>query len=346
MKMVPPLVIYKGNKVPLFQSKLYQHYSEAVSCPMIDVIIAQERETGLIKNIGYDYSNIDYGQDYNNDQTTSLVFKRHLLFISKTITEIMPKSDYLEIGCGKGGFLDLLESEGCRVFGFDPSYTGDKSNIIKAYYRGESMFKTPNVIMRHVLEHISDPLIFIQTVKKSCGGGFIYIEVPSLEWIIENNAWYDFTGEHCNYFTIDFFRSIFSDIVFLEKTFGGQYISLIARIDSFNYPLSVQKEVAVPNSFGPQKSFDSYFGEDNYVWGAAGKGVIFCNYAVGSGLKIKKLFDININKTGRLIPGTGQPICNPKEIKIEKGGNIFVMNRMYLEEVKDFCGPDFNYISV
>ena len=346
MKSESHRIIYRGDKVPLFQSKLYETESAALQSPMIDIVIAQNRNSGLVENVGFDYGLMKYDQDYNNDQSQSLVFQNHLSSVSKLITELMPRFNFLEIGCGKGKFMEFLEAKGCTVFGYDPSYTGNKKNIVKNYYSGEYSCEKTNVVMRHVLEHIPNPIKFLEGIKGSCKSGYIYIEVPSLEWIIKNNSWYDFTGEHCNYFTLDFFHSIFEKIIFSEFTFGSQYISIIADLDSLRSPEIIAEKVEVPNTFGPPSSFDSYSGDFNFVWGAAGKGVIFCNLASRAGLKIANVVDINPDKVGKRIPGTGHLVSGPHDFCREKNGNIFVMNRVYLDEIRALCGDSFNFILV
>ena len=329
-------IIYEAQNIPLYQSRLYDSFEEAIKSPLIDVQLLCSRSTGLISNIGFDYKNIVYDQNYNNDQSCSHVFSKHLDEVSKIIFERMPNEDYVEVGCGQGIFLEIIENAGKKVVGFDPSYKGQKKNIEKRYFKNEKGFGKANVIMRHVLEHIPDPFCFLERVKNACRGGHIYIEVPSFEWILKNNAWYDITGEHCNYFTINYFKSIFSDIFYIENTFGGQYISMVASLNSLQRSKYCGDEINIPFSFGPPKLFDT-LNSEFYVWGAAGKGVIFCNYACNHGLKVKGLIDINGKKIGKRIAGTGHLISSPNSVLSEYSGPLIVMNKNYRDEINDIC---------
>ena len=52
------------------------------------------------------------------------------LFIGKNLH----KKKTIEIGCGKGYFLERLLENGFEVTGFDPAYEGDNPHIIKDYF--------------------------------------------------------------------------------------------------------------------------------------------------------------------------------------------------------------------
>jgi len=58
-------VIYSGSKVPLFQSKLYDEYEDLILCPMNDLEIMSDMQTGLVENIGNDFNRIQYGPGCN-----------------------------------------------------------------------------------------------------------------------------------------------------------------------------------------------------------------------------------------------------------------------------------------
>ena len=323
--------------MPLYQSKLYDSYSEAINSPLIDIRLQFDLTTGLVSNSAFDYEKIIYDQDYNNDQSCSFVFLKHLDNVCDIILNNMPDRKYVEIGCGQGVFLEKIEKNQKEIVGFDPSYKGWKKNIEKQYFETENQHNTCNFIMRHVLEHIPNPIKFLEKLYNCCPDGIIYLEVPSLEWVIENNAWFDITGEHCNYFTVDYFKNIFSDIKFIGKTFGGQYISLIASLKSLHQKKYSGFEISFPSDFGPPKSF-SNFENDVYIWGAAGKGVIFSNYASRNGLGIKGLIDINKDKVGKRISGTGHLIHDPESVLSKPGETVVLLNNNYFSEIKELCG--------
>ena len=91
--------------------------------------------------------------------------------------------------------------------------------------------------MRHVLEHILNPINFLSEVKKSNGGqGLIYIEVPCFDWIMKNRTWFDIFYEHINYFRLDDFKRMFGRVIECGYCFGGQYLYVIADLSTLRQP--------------------------------------------------------------------------------------------------------------
>jgi hypothetical protein len=63
--------------------------------------------------------------------------KRPLALVSMYLDSVvrivkrgLGSNSLLEVGCGKAYFLELLESKGVQITGFDPTYEG-KSNLLK-----------------------------------------------------------------------------------------------------------------------------------------------------------------------------------------------------------------------
>lgn len=113
----------------------------------------------------------------------------------------------LEIGSNRGDFLYLLKEKhpGLDVTGVEPSrlpfYGVD---TINAPF-DPSLFDTPFelIIIRHVLEHIADPVTFLKQVCQCLqADGRIFIEVPNFYVdLLEKKE--TFIPEHIFYFTAD-----------------------------------------------------------------------------------------------------------------------------------------------
>jgi len=68
------------------------------------------------------------------------------------------------------------------------------------------------------------------------------------------------------------------------------------------------------------------------IWGAGAKGVTFANMIDPNRKLIDCLIDLNPNKQGKFIPGTGHPIVNYKDIKPRKIETAILMNPNYFKE--------------
>ena len=110
-------------------------------------------------------------------------------YLSENGIEIKHRSVY-EIGCGYGGILYYFKSLGCLVGGADLSVSsidfGRKKGLdltcggIELFE--DSMRRPDIVILSHVLEHIGNPIEFLNKVRnKMESGSVLYIEVPGVE---------------------------------------------------------------------------------------------------------------------------------------------------------------------
>ena len=94
----------------------------------------------------------------------------------------MGKDALVEVGCGKGYFLEMLLAKGFKVTGFDPTYEGANLNVKRQYFEPGAVEQANGLILRHVLEHIENPVSFLALLKEANGGiGKIYIEVPCFD---------------------------------------------------------------------------------------------------------------------------------------------------------------------
>jgi|APSaa5957512576_1039674.scaffolds.fasta_scaffold42702_1 hypothetical protein len=343
-------------KVPIMNNRLHTTLNSALKADVGNLCIVEHN--GYFTNVEFNENMVKYDHQYESNQQTSPLFAKYLLSVKNIIKKTGLRST-MEIGCGNGYFVDILNKHDIDAFGCDPSYKGNSNKILQQKFNRESLITTDLIILRHVLEHIKDPLIFLNSIKDSVSNldASIYIEVPSLDWIINNNAFYDFTYEHVNYFDIESLSGFFSSIGESGYLFGGQYIYVIAKvsslIDSFKDRVScrnIDKKSESLRTIGNNLNLAinkiNELDAPIYLWGAAGKGVIFNTLIESNHSLKKKLFgviDINQNKIGKYIPKTGKKIFSSDEIY---NANVIVMNDNYIQEVKAIVNPTIRVFSI
>lgn len=335
----------KNIQLPIFQNKFYSNVNDAKSAPTGQIDLVECLNTGVTYNKLFDNSIMEYDQNYNNDQTSSKAFLRHMHTIADHLKKFLgkhPNLDVVEIGCGQGLFMKMLEERGISADGYDPSYRGNSDKIKKIYFNpnqnctGDTFF-----ILRHVLEHIQNPFEFLDQIQcATTGDAFAYIEVPCLEWINKNNAWFDIFYEHVNYFKKNDFMRNYSDVLHCSNTFGDQYISVIVDLKSRRLAKVEHTDTQLQNfNIKPPNG-------DYIVWGAGSKGVIYS-------LIMKKLYraplaivDLNIEKKNKYIPISGLKVTYYKDfLKMHRDDlNVVVMNPNYLSEVKTLTDNRFTYL--
>jgi 2-polyprenyl-3-methyl-5-hydroxy-6-metoxy-1,4-benzoquinol methylase len=116
----------------------------------------------------------------------------------------------LDIGCSIPLGLSMLQQEGWKVLGLDPSDTciaiaKEKLNVevLKGFFSVDLLPKNQTydvIVLSHVLEHLVNPNQILREISNLLSaGGLVYIEVPDHMNINGVKTYFDF--EHVNYFT-------------------------------------------------------------------------------------------------------------------------------------------------
>lgn len=206
--------------------------------------------------------------------------------------------------------------------------------------------KANGLTLGHLLEHIQNPVCFLEQLKLTNGGtGKIYIEVPCFDWICEHKAWFGIFYVHVNYFRLIDFKRIFGEVVESSRLFGGQYLYVIAELVPLKTPIT-----EIKNRVNFPCDLDRNIKEQNRtaIWGGASKGVILALLKARVGYPVSTVIDINPAKQGRFLPGTGLLVKSPEQglADLHNGSTIYVMNSNYLEEIKQMSNYCFNYIGI
>jgi len=338
--------LYAVDGLPIFQNRMYDSRDAARNCPRGNVKLVEDLETGLVYNQSFQPDLLEYDANYQNEQGVSPFFLQHLESIADLVERTMGRERLVEVGCGKGLFLELLASKGFDIGGFDPTYEGTNPRVVKEYFHANLGIKGDGLILRHVLEHIQDPVDFLHQLRETNGGGGkIYIEVPCFDWICQHRAWFDIFYEHVNYFRLSDFERMFGTLYSAGRSFDGQYLSVVADLGSLRPPrIDAADKVQFPADF--TKSLTPRDLKHSAVWGGASKGVLFSLMMERAGAAVELVIDINPAKQGRFLPATGLQVFSPQDgvARLAEGATIYVMNGNYLPEIREMSRNRFNYV--
>jgi SAM-dependent methyltransferase len=349
-------IIYRVDGLPVQQNRFFESAEDAIGCQVGNLILVQDPLTGIVHNEAFRPELMIYDENYQNEQGYSNVFEQHLYKVMEIIRRHFTGKSILEIGCGKGRFLKLMRDSSFSVVGIDPTYEGNDPYVLKEPFSPSLGMTGEAIILRHVLEHIPNPMHFLASIAEANGrDGLIYIEVPCLEWIMDHRAWFDLFYEHVNYFRLpDFFR-IFDRILDSGNFFGGQYLYVVADLAS----LCMNPEGAVHRFHLPPDFLDgidcaiaamkNQRGRKHIIWGGGSKGVIFALQLLRhGGVAPDFVIDINPFKQKKYLPITGLPVLSPENgvSCMARHDAIFVMNSIYFDEIIAIAGDKFTYYKV
>lgn len=350
--------LYRAEQLPVFQNRMFHSRQQATDCVKGDVVLVQDLESGLIFNRAFDPALVLYDADYQNEQAVSEVFRRHLEGIGALMKRHFTGCSLIEVGCGKGYFLEQLQAMGFEITGLDPTYEGSNPAVIKEYFTPGIGLQADGIVLRHVLEHVRNPVAFLASIRDANGGGGkIYIEVPCFDWICGHRAWFDVFYEHVNYFRLADLERMFGVVHEAGPTFNGQYLSVVADLSTIRMPAySEQARCDFPEDFAGAverhaarlRARTAAQQPSAAIWGGASKGVIFSLYMQRAGASLDAVIDINPAKQGKYLAASGLRVWSPEEAlrKLPAGSDIFVMNSNYASEIEALTAHQFNYLSV
>lgn len=347
--------LYRASDLPVLQNRTFADAASARASARADMRLVQDSGTGLVFNDAFDADKLSYDSDYQNEQAHSGQFQRHLDDVEAIVARHFSGRSLIEVGCGKGYFLELLRERGYAVTGIDPAYEGDNADVIKAPFTPELDLRAEAIVLRHVLEHIADPVSFLHEIARANGNsGLIYIEVPCLDWIIEHKAWFDLFYEHVNYFRLADLQRLFGRVLEAGRLFGEQYLYVVADLASLRRPdAGASEPLRLPEDFSA--SLDRAVaivrrdaGKGSAIWGASSKGVIYSLFLQRAGVAVDQVVDINPAKQGRYLPLSGARVSSPQEAMaaLPDGAHLFVMNSNYLDEIRRMTADRFTYHAV
>ena len=152
----------------------------------------------------------------------------------------------LEIGCGKGEFLVMMAEAGAgHCIGIDPGVHPERIEspaadhlewIVDFYSESYEHLAADAVVCRHTLEHIPDVEGFLSMIRSSLGDRtdtIVLFELPDIQRILDETAFWDLYFEHCSYFSAGslarLFRRCGFEVLSVSREYDDQYLLVEAR---------------------------------------------------------------------------------------------------------------------
>lgn len=348
----PHISIVRRN-LPVLQNVVHPSRAMAREAPAARFELGTCRGCGFSFNAVFDPDRMIYDVAYDN-HVESAAFRRYYRDVAGMLLdrfEIIDGTVY-DIGCGKGEFLRILceLAPGVTGIGIDPSCTpcieGNFELRRSTFEESDVAGDARLVILRHVLEHIDRPASFLMALRAAMPAAPLYVEVPDVDWILDNRAFWDFCYEHCNYFSLDTLRFAMAgasfEVIGQDRAFGGQYQWAIGMPGKPPGQLESDGERAIAavtayagNEADAIARLRDSAGREHGVaiWGMATKGVLLA-ILLGAENVVGGV-DMNAGKQGRFAAGSGVSINSPDWLRtLAPRTRVLVMNPNYLAEIR------------
>jgi SAM-dependent methyltransferase len=358
--------------IPAMQNYVFKTRDAARSAKRGDLDLRLCTGCGFGWNGAFDPGLLDYDLGYDNS-VPSRVMDAYYDSLADELYETYGLSNRLtiDVGCGKGTFLRRLSRRrpDVRGLGVDPSFEGEAGDEalsvqwIVDLFRPDQVTEPPALVLcRHVIEHIPRPVEFLASIREGVDrypGTPGFFEAPDLAWIVEQEAFWDFCFEHCNYFspgslTVALERAGF-DVDRVATGFGDQYLHAFVRSGA-EEPANrtgsasqsarefVQRvvryaevEARRQNEVATLLREAKAAGRRIVLWGMATKGILFANLVDPQAKLIDDCVDVNERKQGAFVPVTGHRIESPESLRGRSDSDplVVVMNPNYAGEIAE-----------
>lgn len=361
---------YTVGNVPTNSVLLLNEQKEALDFPRGNISLAISPTSGFISNIDFNSALTHYDARYEATQGYSPTFNAFHKGLAQDLIDRfdLRHKTVIEIGCDKGDFLTMLCEMGPNTgIGFDPAYVPgrhpssaeDRLTFIADFYSQKyADYDADFFACKMTLEHISETAVFMQTVREAIGDRLdtiVFFQIPNANYVLDDLAFWDVYYEHCSYFTkgslAHLFRSTGFDVMDLWTDYDDQYLMISAKpaaekVDPVPAPEDLAQTMAAVEKFANdvpqmvarwQEKIDGFLAEGKKVtlWGGGSKAVAFLTTLGFGEDNVPYVIDINPNKTGTYLAGSGQVVVAPDYLPSDPPDVVIIMNPIYRQEISN-----------
>lgn len=262
---------------------------------------------------------------------------------------------FIEVGCGQGEFLSVLNEFPVKTYGIEHKATlvelakSKGLNVVQGFVEsGECKIQGApfDVFLSfNFLEHQPNPNEMLEGIYNNLtDDGMGLITVPSLEYILEHDGYYELIRDHLSYYSFETLRFL------LEKN-GFQVLEQqIVNRDTIAMIVSKRKKVNISNlidsySYIKEETLNYIISQLNIgrrvgIWGASHQGFTLAATA-DLGEKVTYIIDSAPFKQGKFAPTSHIPIISPDDAVKDPVDTIIIIAPGYTNEIASIIRKDF-----
>lgn len=262
---------------------------------------------------------------------------------------------FIEVGCGQGEFLSVLNEFPVKTYGIEHKATlvelakSKGLNVVQGFVEsGECKIQGApfDVFLSfNFLEHQPNPNEMLEGIYNNLtDDGMGLITVPSLEYILEHDGYYELIRDHLAYYSFETLRFL------LEKN-GFQVLEQqIVNRDTIAMIVSKRKKVNISNlidsySYIKEETLNYIISQLNIgrrvgIWGASHQGFTLAATA-DLGEKVTYIIDSAPFKQGKFAPTSHIPIISPDDAVKDPVDTIIIIAPGYTNEIASIIRKDF-----
>ena len=252
----------------------------------------------------------------------------------------------LEVGCGHGEYLSLLQEANVHAHGIEYSASAVNTCRSAGLSVSRGFISRPGQIIKtgpfsafvtlNFMEHWPNPVASLRGIHNNLvDEGIGLVEVPNLNMILDKGLYSEFISDHLSYFTIETLTYTLQSAGFavLEcKSIWHNYIlsAVVKKRAMVDLRLLHRRQTEVAVAL---ESFIRRFPTGSVaIWGAGHQALATIALS-GIGDHIKYVVDSAPFKQGRFTPATHLPIVHPDTLKTDPAKAVIIMAAAYSDEI-------------
>jgi len=252
----------------------------------------------------------------------------------------------LEVGCGQGEYLSLLQQQNIDAFGIEfNSDSVDRChqlglNVARVFIDSARLRLDEEAfdgfVMLNFLEHLPEPNETLAGIATNLKQGAIgLIEVPNFDMILRKNLFSEFISDHLLYFTKETLVSTLTrngfEVLECDEVWHNYSLSAVVRKRVKTELLSFKEKLSQLRS--SLRQYLNQFPDNSVaVWGA-GHQALSVMSLTGISQNIKYVVDSAPFKQNKFTPATHIPIVDPSSLKNDPVDAVIVIAGSYSSEV-------------
>jgi len=267
----------------------------------------------------------------------------------------------IEIGCGRGEYLSLMQACGVKAYGLEYSAESAAQCVKKGLRVSKGFIQDGTdklndapfdaFFILNYLEHLPDPNSALAGIYNNLADNAVgLVEVPNFDMILRNDLFSEFIGDHLFYFTRETLAAALKpngfEIIDCKAVWHDYIISAVVKKSQAtppgqgSYALVTGGKLDLARFYKRQarlkKEIEEYirrFGDKKVaIWGAGHQALAIMALMELAG-KIKYVIDSAPFKQGKYTPATHIAIVPPEALNSDPVAAVIVMAASYSDEV-------------
>lgn len=252
----------------------------------------------------------------------------------------------IEIGCGRGEYLSLMQQCGVDVYGVEYSKESAAQcakDGLKVYpgFIEDSDYKLNYApfdafFILNFLEHLPSPNSVLRGIYNNLKDEAVgLVEVPNFDMILQKKLFSEFIGDHLFYFTKETLSATLNlngfEILDCSEVWHDYIISaMVKKRGKLDLSCFKKQQEQLKNEI--EEYLRSFQNKKVAIWGAGHQALAIISL-INLADKIKYVVDSAPFKQNKFTPATHIPIVSPDALNLDQVDSVVVIAGSYSDEV-------------